>query len=118
MTIKGLLEHIQQTLCGHGELLAKIIARTNHLAERLEILMSVAQDIKKALAALDAETTLVANNIAALAAQIHNGMTDAEVADINASFTLLSDRLKALAVDPAAPVPPPPATLLALRSKI
>ncbi len=81
-------------------------------------LMALADDIKTALANLDAETTAVGANIAALAAKITNSMTDQQVADIKASFATLSTRLTTLAVDPTVPVPPAPAPLTALRGKL
>ncbi len=81
-------------------------------------LMALADDIKAALANLDAETTLVANNITALAAKIKNGMSDQDVTDVKAAFAALSTRLTTLAVDPSNPVPPAPAPLTALRGKL
>ena len=80
--------------------------------------MAVADDIKAALASLDTETTAIGTLITALAAKIKNGMTDAEVADIKASFGTLSDRLTSLAVDPTVPVPPPTPAMQALKKKL
>ncbi len=95
-----------------------ISGKLDRILSQLELLMAVADDIKKALANLDTETTAIGANIAALAARIKNGMSDQEVADIQASFGVLSDRLTALAADPTVPVPPPSPALQALRRKI
>jgi len=44
-------------------------------------------------------------------------MTDAEVADIKASLSTVSDRLTSLAVDPTQPVPPEAAAMKSLKAK-
>ena len=100
------------------EQLARIESKLDVALTLLEKLMAVADDIKAALASLDTETTAIGANITALAAKITNGMTDAEVAEIKASFGTLSARLVTLAVDPTVPVPPAPPPLTALRKKI
>lgn len=77
------------------------------ITDRLEKLMTLAQDELAALEKLNQETTKVGDLITTLASRIKNSMTDQEVADVKTAFGALSDRLTALAVDPTNPVPPP-----------
>ena len=95
-----------------------ILDGVHFLKEKVGILMAVADDIKAALANLDAETTAIGANITAIAAKIKNTMTDQEVTDIQTSFTALSARLTSLAVDPTVPVPPVPPALAKLRQSL
>jgi len=97
---------------------SSVQAKLDDLNTKVDALMAVADDIKAAIANLDTETTAVAANIAAIAAKIKNSMTDAEVADIQTAFGLLSDRLVGLAQDPTAPVPAPAPALASLRKKL
>ncbi len=94
-----------------------VIKKLELILQRLEKLMAVADDIKAALANLDAETTAIGALITKLSSGIKNSMTDAEVADVKAGFATLSDRLTTLAVDPTQPVPPVPPPLAALKKK-
>ncbi len=103
MGIRRKLKSIQQTM--------------DTLNRKMDILMALADDLKAAIANLDAETTAVGALITKLAGEIKNNMTDAEVADVKASFTTLSDRLTSLAVDPTQPVPPPSPAMKALKAK-
>jgi hypothetical protein len=80
-------------------------------------LVALVDDLKAGLAKLDAETTAVGQNIAALAARIKPQMTDAEIAEVKAGFATLDARLQSLAVDPTVPVPPAPPALTALRAR-
>ncbi len=105
------LQHLEEKL-------DRILCQLHILREIGEKLMSAADDFKASLAKLDTETTAVGALVSALAAKIHNGMTDQEVADIKAGFTALDTRLQTLAVDPTDPVPPAPPALQALRKKL
>jgi peptidoglycan hydrolase CwlO-like protein len=98
-----------------NEKLDAISSQLSDLQQKVNTIVALADDLKASIAKLDTETTAVAANIAAIAAKIHNSMTDAEVAEVQASFQTLGDRLTTLAVDPTVPVPPPPAALKALR---
>lgn len=97
--------------------LDEILLHQKTLTGKVDKLMALADDIKKAIADLDKETTDIATVQAALVAKIKNGMSDQEVADIKASFGTLGDRLKSLGVDPTNPVPPAPPALQELRKK-
>lgn len=80
--------------------------------------MSVADDLKADIAALNDATNLVAANITNLAAKIKNSMSDEEVADIRAQLAAEASRLSTLAVDPTNPVPPEPPQLVAARNAV
>ncbi len=99
-----------------GLLLGQLNDRFARIDSTLEKIMAVADDIKAAIANLDTETTAIGALITSLAGKIKNSMTDAEVADVKGAFTALSDRLTSLAVDPSAPVPPPPPALQAAKA--
>ena len=94
-----------------------ILKKLDKILHNQEKIMAVADDIKAALANLDAETTAIGALITKLAGGIKNSMTDAEVADVKAGFDTLSQRLTTLAVDPTQPVPPVPPPLAALKKK-
>ncbi len=79
------------------------------------LLVGLKADFDAKFALLDTETTAIGANIAAIAAKVTNGMSDADVAAVKADFDTLSARLTTLAVDPTVPVPPPPPPLQALR---
>ncbi len=87
------------------------------IERKVDKLMSLADDLKKGIADLDAETTAIGTLITSLAGRIKNGMTDAEVADVKAALSAEGQRLTVLAVDPTAPVPPVPPALAAMRAK-
>ncbi len=97
--------------------LNSILCHLDDIERKVDKLMALADDLKAGIAQLNTETTAIGNLITKLAAQIKNGMTDAEVADVKASLTTLSDRLTSLAVDPTIPVPPPTPELQALKAK-
>ncbi len=94
-----------------------VLCKLDELIRKVDRLMALADDLKAAIAQLDTETTAVGALITSLASKIHNSMTDAEVADVKASFGTLSDRLTSLAVDPTQPVPPPSPAMKALAKK-
>lgn len=93
------------------------LAFLSSIDKRLETLMALADDLKKSIADLDAETTAIGTLITSLAGRIKNTMTDQEVTDIKAALTAEGARLTTLAVDPTNPVPPAPPQLQAARAK-
>ncbi len=103
----------------------KIISMFEVIMLRLEVLegkadkiMALADDLKAAIAELDAETTLIGTRIDALVAQLGNSsLSDQEKADIFAALKAESDRLKTLGTSPTTPVPPVPPALAAARKK-
>lgn len=99
------------------KLLDRIEGKIDVALTKLEILMALADDLKAGIAELDAETNAIATLLTSLGSRIKNSMTDQEVADIKAALKAESDRLKTLAVDPTAPVPPVPPALSTLRKK-
>lgn len=64
-------------------------------------------EFRAALAAIDAETTRVADGIAALLERLANGgLTPAEEAEVKAGLDAHLNRLRGIAVDPENPIPP------------
>jgi chromosome segregation ATPase len=116
--IENRLDALAQAVAGVQSKLDSVLSGIALLKTQGEKLMALADDLKASIAKLDAETTSIASLITALAAKVHNGMTDAEVADVNAAFATLSARLTTLGVDPTNPVPPPPPALAALAKKV
>ncbi len=83
-----------------------------------EKLMALADDLKAGIAALDTETNNVAARIDALVTKLGNSsLSDQEKADIMGSLSAEAARLKTLATDPNAPVPPVPPALAQARKK-
>lgn len=117
-TVNINISDIEERLKSIEVSLARVQDGINAVLSQGEKLMSQGEDVKAALKKLDDETTLVANNITALAAKVHNSMTDQEAADVKAGFDALAARLTTLAVDPTNPVPPVPGPLGAMRKKL
>ncbi len=108
-----------------SEILLRVLRIEEHIIDlgtqlrRMEKrIMAVADDLKAGIAALNAETDVIAALLTSLAGRIKNSMTDAEVADVKAALQAESDRLTTLGVDPTNPVPAPSAPLAASRAKV
>ncbi len=108
-----------------SEILLRVLRIEEHILDlgtqlrRMEKrIMAVADDLKAGIAALNAETDVIAALLTSLAGRIKNSMTDAEVADVKAALQAESDRLTTLGVDPLNPVPSPPPPLQASRAKV
>ncbi len=112
-----LIERMGESRVGIRRKLNSILCHLDDIERKVDKLMALADDLKAGIAQLNTETTAIGNLITKLAGEIKNGMTDAEVADVKASLTTLSDRLTSLAVDPTVPVPPAPPQLQALKAK-
>ena len=88
------------------EELAAIKSTVLQIQQKQEVFMGqVFTDLEALRTALDAATTALAAKLAALEAQITNSMTDEEVATLKEGFKEIEDSLKAMAADPADPVP-------------
>lgn len=108
-TLKRFLRRFSRAVfLGGVDLRAEFEAVQTTQVQTQEIIMAVADDLKAAIAALDVETTKIGETIALLASKITNSMSDADVTAIKTALVAHSDRLKLLAVDPTAPVPPEP----------
>lgn len=97
ITISGRIDHHHHV--DGGADLAKAIH------ELRSTIMALSTDLKALTKAIDDATNVVATEITDLKSQIHNSMTDAEVADVKAGLQAQADRLSAIAADPANPVP-------------
>ncbi len=94
-----------------------VLCKLDELNRKVDKLMALADDLKASIANIDTETTAVGALVKKLGDEIHNGMTDTEVADIKSALSAVSDHLTAIAVDPKNPVPPMSPALQALKSK-
>ncbi len=112
-----LIERIGSPSVGIRRRLDHVLCKLDDIERKVDIIMALADDLKAGIAQLNTETTAIGALITKLAGEIKNGMTDAEVADVKASLTTLSDRLTSLAVDPTIPVPPAPPALQTLKAK-
>ncbi len=74
------------------------------LTQNQRILMALA-DLKATLAKIDTATDNIAADITALKAAIKPGMTDAEVAEVQASLDASAARLESIAASTDDPVP-------------
>jgi peptidoglycan hydrolase CwlO-like protein len=92
----------------------RILALLQDLKVQGEKMTGKIDDVNRLLTELDAATNSVAAEIDALKAQISGGLTAEEATGVVTRLATASDRLKALAADPANPVPTtptdPPAT--------
>lgn len=78
------------------------------LSQLKEFRMSVAQDLKDLTKKIDDATNAVAARLDALAQQITNSMSDADVTAVKAGLQAEVDKLTALGSDPNNPIPPAP----------
>lgn len=87
--------------------LLEIESALDRIQEKAEHAMATLQSFKDLLAAVDAETTRIANKIDELVAKLEaGGMSASEEAEVQEGLTALSDRLKKIGADPAQPIPP------------
>ncbi len=75
---------------------AEILARLERIEAQGASIMSAADDLKAKIALIDTATTNIAQDIVDIKAKIGTGMTDAEVADVNATLDAAVARLQAL----------------------
>ncbi len=81
----------------------------DRIQQKQEKIMANLQTFKDLLAAVDEETTRIADKIEALVAQLESGsLSEAEEAEVLAGLQSQVDRLKTIGHDPADPVPPVP----------
>lgn len=67
----------------------------------------IADDLKALTAKMNDATNALADELTTLKALVKNGMTDAEVAEVEAGLQAVADKLTGLASDPNNPVPVP-----------
>jgi hypothetical protein len=95
-----------------SDVLKKLVS----IERKLDLIMALVDDLKAGIAELDAETTLVATRIDALVKKLTDGsLNEAQKAEVIASLSAETARLKTLAVDPDVPVPPVPEPLMQAR---
>lgn len=70
--------------------------------------MAIPQALQAALDLIDEETNALAVVVKTLRDKISTGMTDADVAAVQAKLDAVATRLDGIAADPNAPVPPGP----------
>lgn len=91
-------------------MLAKILTELERIHQRLDTIEAQGKATMSALddltTALDQETTAIATRIDALTAELAAAGQAPTAAQL-ASLSAISDRLKSLGVDPAAPIPAP-----------
>ncbi len=81
----------------------------DRIQQKQEKIMANLQTFKDLLAAVDEETTRIADKIEALVAQLESGsLSEAEEAEVLVGLQAQVDRLKTIGHDPADPVPPVP----------
>lgn len=75
--------------------------------------MAIPQELTDALAKLDTETTGLATVVTQLRDMIKTGMTPEDVAVVRGNLDAVAERLKGIAHDPNAPIPPEPPVVFA-----
>lgn len=86
-----------------------IEAALDRIQQKQEILMANLQNFKDLLAAVDIETTRIADKIADLVSQLESGgLSEAAEAEVLAGLQAQVDRLKTIGHNPADPIPPVP----------
>jgi|SRR6185436_2491299 len=89
----------------HIDLGERATAKLDAIFAQNERLLMAAADVKAALAKIDAATNDIAADIKGLKAKIGTGMTDAEVAEVQAEADRLATKLEGIAADTENPVP-------------
>jgi len=95
------------------DMLGRILTRLGVLEAQGERLVMAGAELKAGMKRIDAATTNIAADLKRLKDKVGTGMTDAEVADVQAAIDAQATRLEGMANDPDNPDPPvevPPAT--------
>lgn len=98
-----------QTLTAIFALTQQLDQALDTLQQKADKLMASLQNVKDLAAAIDVETTRIANKIDELVAKLAaGGMTEEEEAEALSLLTAQADRLKTIGHDPQNPIPPQP----------
>ncbi len=98
--------------------LDQVFARLDALKALEERVMAVGQDVLALMKNMDAATTRLGVDVAALVASVKNSMTDEEVANIKAAGLAIQANLEAIAASAENPTPPPTPQLAQARKKL
>lgn len=108
--IRDLIEQLDRTekplhVYLHQEASPSVSDRLDLILTRLEHLDMATVELKAALAKIDTATDNIAADIVRLKAKIGTGMSDADVAEVQAEADKLVKKLEGLAADPDNPDP-------------